>query len=70
MTVYILINYDTTIEQDIYRIQLCRELKIHPYPMIYDKEHADKIHKDLQRWCNRFIFWSCPTFEQYKKGDR
>ena len=43
--VYILTNYDTTIEQDIYRIQLCRELKFAPYPMIYDKEHADPIYK-------------------------
>lgn len=63
--VYILTNFDTTIEQDIYRIQLCRELNISPYPMIYDKEHCDPIYKKLQRWCSNFIFWSCPTFEQY-----
>lgn len=63
--VYILVNYDTTIEQDIYRIQLCRELNFAPYPMIYDKEHCDPIYKKLQRWCNNFIFWKCPTFEEY-----
>lgn len=62
---YILCNFDTTIEQDICRIQLCRELKISPYPMIYDKEHADPIYRKLQRWCNNVIFWSVPTFEQY-----
>lgn len=65
--VYILCNYDTTLEQDIHRIQLCRELNISPYPMIYDKEHADKIYRKLQRWCNNFIFWNCPTFEDYKR---
>ena len=65
--VYILCNYDTTFEQDIYRIQLCRELNFSPYPMIYDKEHADPIYRKLQRWCNNFIFWSCPTFEEYKR---
>ena len=64
---YILCNYDTTLEQDIYRIQLCRELKISPYPMIYDKEHADPVYRKLQRWCNNYIFWSCPTFEEYKR---
>lgn len=63
---YILVNFDTTIEQDIYRIQLCRELDIAPYPMIYDKEHCDPIYKKLQRWCNGFIFWKTPTFEEYK----
>ena len=65
--VYILMNYDTTIEQDIYRIQLCRELRFSPYPMIYDKEHCDPIYRKLQRWCSNFIFWSCPTFEDYKR---
>ena len=63
--VYILTNFDTTLEQDIYRIQLCRELNFSPYPMIYDKEHCDPIYKRLQRWCNNFIFWSVPTFEEY-----
>jgi len=71
--VYILTNFDTTLEQDLYRIQLCRELKFSPYPMIYDKEHCDPIYRRLQRWCNNFIFWSVPTFEEYldrveKKG--
>lgn len=66
--VYILTNFDTTLEQDLYRIQLCRELKFSPYPMIYDKEHCDPIYKKLQRWCNNFIFWSVPTFEDYLKG--
>ena len=65
MMCYILENYDTTLEQDIYRIQLCRELNISPYPMIYDKEHCDPIYKKLQRWCNNFIFWSVPTFDEY-----
>ena len=62
---YILCNFDTTLEQDIARIQFCRELRISPYPMIYDKEHADPVYKRLQRWCNNFIFWSVPTFEEY-----
>ena len=64
--VYILCNYDTTLEQDIYRIQLCRELKFSPYPMIYDKEHADNVYRRLQRWCNNFIFWKTETFEEYR----
>lgn len=64
--VYILVNYDTTLEQDLYRIQLCRELNFSPYPMIYDKEHADPVYKKLQRWCSNYVFWSVPTFEEYK----
>lgn len=63
--VYVLCNYDTTLEQDIERIQFCRELKFSPYPMIYDKEHCDPVYKKLQRWSNNFIFWKVPTFEEY-----
>lgn len=66
--VYILCNFDTTLEQDIYRIQLCRKLNFSPYPMIYDKEHCKPIYKKLQRWCSNFIFWKVPTFEEYLKG--
>lgn len=67
---YILVNFDTTIEQDIHRIQFCRELNISPYPMIYDKEHCESIYRKLQRWCNNYIFWSVPTFEEYLSPKR
>lgn len=64
--VYILVNFDTDLwTEDLYRIQLCRELNYSPYPMIYDKEHCDPIYKKLQRWCNNFLFWTFPTFEEY-----
>lgn len=63
--VYILTNFDTTLSQDLYRIQLCRELDMQPYPMIYDKEHCDPVYKRMQRWCSPFIFWKVPTFAEY-----
>ncbi len=63
--VYILCNFDTTIEQDIERIQFCRSLRFSPYPMIYNKNNCKPVYKKLQRWCSNFIFWSTPTFEEY-----
>ena len=68
--VYILTNFDTTIEQDMYRIQLCRELNISPYPMIYDKEHCDPVYKKMQRWCNNSLFWKFKTFEDYLENEK
>lgn len=67
--VYILTNFDTTIEQDMYRIQLCRELNFSPYPMIYDKEHADPIYRKIQRWCNNFIFGIVLLLKNTKEGE-
>ena len=63
---YILVNFNTTLDQDLHRIQFCREIDVQPFPMIYDKDHADDIYKQLQRWCNPFIFWKTPSFSDYK----
>lgn len=63
--VFILMNYDTTIEQDMERIQFCRKLDWTPYPMIYNKKNSDPIYRKIQRWCNDFVFWKVKTFEEY-----
>ena len=66
--VYVLVNYDTTIEQDLERIYTLRELGYWAYVMVYDKEHAAAVYKDLVRWVNnRFIFAKCKRFEDYKR---
>ena len=66
-TVYCLTNYDTTMAENLYRIYKLWDMGYFPYVMIYDKPHAPKEIKRLQRWCNnRFIFKSCPRFEDYK----
>jgi len=66
--VYVLTNYNSTIEQDLHRIYTLRDLKYDPYVMLYDKEHADQQHRDLQRWVNNRIIWrKCRRFEDYEK---
>lgn len=59
-TVYILTNYDTTFEQDFYRVKKVKEAGFTPDIRIYRKNTAPKILRDLQRWCNnRFLYRSC-----------
>lgn len=70
LLVYVLCNFDTTLEQDLERIYTLRELGYWAYVMLYDKEHIPKGHilRKLQRWVNnRVIFATCPTFEEYQK---
>ena len=63
--VYMLTNYDTTHEEDMYRVNMIQECGFAPYIMIYRKETAPKITRHLQRWCNnRFLYQSC-KFEDY-----
>lgn len=66
--VYVLVNHGSTIEQDLERIYTLRDMGYWAYVMVYDKAHASLTIRDLQRWCNRrFIFASCPRFEDYNK---
>ena len=45
-----------------------RDLGYDPYVMVYDKPHAPKEIRNLQRWCNnKIVFKSCPKFEDYGK---
>lgn len=64
--VYVLTNFNSTMEENLYRIQVLRDLHFDPYVMVYDKPHAPKQIRQLQRWCNnKIIFKSCPRFEDY-----
>ena len=70
LIVFVLCNFDTTIEQDLERIYTLRELGYWPYVMLYDKENIPKGHelRKLQRWVNnRFIFSKCEKFDDYLK---
>ena len=64
--VYCLTNYNSTMEENLYRIYTLRDMGYKPYVMVYDKPHAPKEIKMLQRWCNnKIIFNSCKRFEDY-----
>lgn len=64
--VYVLVNFNSTIEQDLYRIYTLRELGYDPYIMIYNKKDAARIYKDMARWVNnRFIWRNTKRFEDY-----
>ena len=64
--VYVLTNYGSTQEQDLYRIYTLRDMGYDPYVMVYEKPTAPRKTRDLQRWVNnKRIFWSVPDFKDY-----
>ena len=68
--VYMLVNFDTTIDEDLYRVKKITELGYIPDIRIYRKPSAPQILKDLQRWCNnRLIFRSCDFMEYIPRKD-
>lgn len=65
-SVYCLTNYNSTMEQNLYRIYTLRDLGYSPYIMIYNKPSAEPELRKLQRWCNnKIIFKSVKRFEDY-----
>lgn len=63
--VYILTNYNTTIDDDIHRIKVVMDLGFSPDIRIYRKPTAPKVLKDLQRWCNNRVIFRSTTFSDY-----
>ena len=66
--VYCLTNFNSTMEENLYRIYTLRDMGYDPYVMVYNKPNAPKEIRHLQRWCNnKIIFKSCKRFEDYLK---
>lgn len=68
LCVYVLCNFNTTMEQDLERIYTLREMGYWAYVMLYDKENIPKGSdlRRMARWVNnRFVFAKCKTFEEY-----
>lgn len=68
--VYMLTNYDTTIEEDLYRLQMIKQCGFLPDVRIYRKPAAPQILRDLQRWCNnRILYRSCDFMDYVPRAD-
>ena len=67
--VYVLTNYGSTHEQDLYRVETLRGMGYDPYVMVYDRPSAPAITRQLQRWVNnKRIFHTVPNFADYIPG--
>ncbi len=69
--VYVLTNYNSTLQEDLYRINTLTSLGYDPDVRIYDKPHAPIEIIRLQRWCNnRRIFKRVSRFEDYRPSKK
>lgn len=69
--VYVLTNYGSSHEQDLYRIYTLRDLGYDPYVMIYEKSTAPPVTRKLQQWVNnKRLFWAVPNFSEFDSSSR
>ena len=67
--VYVLTNFGSTHEQDLYRVKTLRGMGFDPYVMVYDRPTAPAITRQLQRWVNnKRIFYTVKNFADYIPG--
>lgn len=65
-SVYVLTNFNSTHEEDLYRVYTLRDIGYDPYIMIFDKPNALDKTRYLQRWVNnKQVFRTIKKFEDY-----
>ena len=64
ITVYVLIGYDSTPEEDYYRVIKIHELKCNPFVMPYNKKNT--YQKRFARWCNHKAIFKSVKWSEYK----
>ena len=66
LCVYVLTNYGSTHEEDLYRIYALKGLGYEPYVMVYEKPTAPAVTRRLQRWVNnKWFFHAVPDFNDF-----
>lgn len=69
MTCYVLVGYNSTIEQDLHRLDTLKKYGITPFVMPYRDYKNERVpsqyEKDLARWANRRELFKSMNFEDY-----
>lgn len=68
LIVYVLVGFNSTVEQDLERIYTLRDLGYWPFVMVYGKDKLPPRHvlKQMQRWVNiKAVFETVPRFQDY-----
>ena len=66
LTFYVLTGFNTTHEQDLYRVQKLKSLGVNPYVMLYEGIKSDPFTLHLARWVNAKIHRTC-EFANYSR---
>lgn len=60
---YVLIGFNSTPEEDLYRVETLRGLGVDPFVMPYDKR--DPYQRHFARWCNRKEIFKTVAWKDY-----
>lgn len=70
LTCYVLIGFNSTVEQDLYRLERLKELKITPFVQPYrdfgNERKPSQYEKDMARWANKLWFFKSFEFKDFE----
>lgn len=70
LTCYVLVGFNSTIEQDLYRLERLKELKILPFVQPYrdflNERTPTQYEKDISRWANRAWLFKSMDFKDFE----
>ena len=62
---YVLIGFDSTPEEDLYRVELLRDLGVDPFVMPYNK--SDDYQRKFARWVNHKAIFKTVKWQDYRR---
>ena len=65
---YVLVGYNSDEKEDLYRIEILKELGVYPFVMPYNRHNI--YQKRLANWCNQVEAQRAVKWEDYRKYDR
>jgi hypothetical protein len=67
MLFYVLVGFNTTVEQDLYRLNLLKKNDIRTYVMRYKTCRGIRIYNDMASWSNQMKFFMSMNFDTFRK---
>ena len=67
---FCLVGFNTSFEEDMYRVKKLQSLGVRPYIMRYNERRDDIRMNHFSRWINSFIYKAVPDFEEYEPWKR
>lgn len=64
---YVLVGYNTSIEEDLERLNILKLLDQRPYVMRYNKDPSNRLYSDLAAWANQQQFFMSMSFERFRE---
>lgn len=65
ISVYVLVGYNSTFQEDLMRVQFLHELGVDPFVMKFNHRQDIQFLNHLARWSNRPVIRNSCSFEEY-----